>query len=133
MNKPVLTYPLTDAQTVFDYVWCHFIIEKNPAGLDGHNKVSYNSPTCGCSIGCLLPENVRRVMGIENYSITMGIMYNFNNLQSIFCTKKLDGNFLRLLQDLQTAHDVSVGDAFHLKFKAAMMELAIKYSLKTHD
>jgi hypothetical protein len=74
--KPTLTYPLTNKQTVFDYVWHHFVVEKNPRAVvtdpsrDLQSACVYSTPTGGCAVGCLLTQEDRDVIGEDLFGYT---------------------------------------------------------------
>jgi hypothetical protein len=80
--KPVLVYPLTDKQIVFDYVYHHFIVEKNPFGYIAEtDNCIYDTPSGGCAVGCLLPEELRKRIGDAGFSISLLHNYKKENLQ----------------------------------------------------
>ncbi len=94
--KPILTYPLTDPQVVFDYVWHHFIIEKNPRAISvsGDNCV-YDTPSGGCAVGCVLPPDLRAQIGKTQFSI----FHLARNYDSFSAT--INENIIPFLDDLK--------------------------------
>ena len=67
--KPVLVYPLDDKQAILDYVFHHFIVEGNPAGVDEAGTCLYNTPSGGCAIGCLLKGEIRESIKFQDFSL----------------------------------------------------------------
>lgn len=114
--KPTLTYPLTKQQA-FDYVWHHFIVEKNPLAIRGTACV-YNTPEGGCAVGCVLPPDLRRRIGLSSFGMQRvidalaGVESNQPpaQLAAVFAEEiaaALGLENLEFFRELQAAHDNS--------------------------
>jgi len=136
--KPVLTYPLTDRQTIFDYVFHHFVIDRNPKGMRPDNTFScvYDTPTGGCAVGCLLPDELRSKIGYTAFGIgTLSTsstqacelraahsffddlykVFGFTDYRSIDASRE-NRSLLHLLRALQAAHDGTGGGPHGVEF-----------------
>ncbi len=108
--KPTLVYPLSDIQTIFDYVWHHFIVEKNPPGKDDVGCV-YNTPSGGCAIGCLLKPDVR--LGVGDYRCSIGTAMRAVQAEDAMLSIRhtFDINLeVEFLTNLQHSHDNSASE-----------------------
>lgn len=116
MLKPVLTYPIVDKQTVIDYVYQHFIVEKNSLVLG----TEYNTDSGGCAIGCLLPPDFRQSIP-KSTKFKLSRLHSFDSVRAespslqkiILEMRKLfspDLDFVLFLIQIQNAHDNSVLD-----------------------
>ncbi len=135
MTKPTLSYPLTDKQVIFDYVWHHFIVEKNPRAID-RDGCFYDSPAGGCAVGCLMPDDLRRDIGQHTFGIAYVWMDEFtppgqdeelrpfrDRIKQAFDESTRD-----LLKSLQSAHDD--GDSGNVKhFDRRLRVVAHTYGL----
>jgi hypothetical protein len=121
--KPILSYPLSDKQLIFDYICEHFLVEKNPFGTNGHSCI-YDTPTNGCAVGCILPEEKRKALRNTPFGIRLALENNIADICSVFITP-VNADFL---EDLQRAHDTAA--LLTNKFKEAMQLLAADHDLE---
>lgn len=127
-----LSYPLSDKQTIFDHVWQHFVVAGNPLAVEGRNCV-YDTPSGGCVIGCLLPEDFRKQIGKATFGITHvwspdGI-HSENALPFRDRFHELFGEAMRpFLSALQSAHDSAALDG--LKIEELLRALAQRHGLR---
>ncbi len=137
--KPTLSYPLKDSQTIFDYIWYHFVVEQNPLGaIEGTASCRYDTPSGGCAIGCLLKEEDRKKVGNASFSVGLAFLNvaqtNSSGEESIV-VRAFDPSANRvLLEDLQKAHDQSVQDVNNTEtdlqvFKRRLANLGNAYNL----
>ncbi len=115
--KPVLMYPLNDKQIVFDYVYHHFIVENNPLGYHAEfDSCVYDTPSGGCAIGCLLPEDLRKNIGESQFPINH--IYELSEDADEFrirLTEILPLENIKFFRLLQREHDCSNGNHLHFK------------------
>lgn len=136
-SKPILTYPLTDRQTILDYVWHHFLIEGNPPGAaEGRETCLYDTPTGGCAVGCLLPAARREALHDNQCGISHMMTYLNPVVTDLFTAELRD-----FLTQLQVTHDGAAMveyDAsrlrplaeFRVRFAADLRRLAKEYHLE---
>jgi len=124
--KPVLTYPITDKQIAFDYVWHHFVTENNPRGVEpGRGVCVYDTPSGGCAVGCLLPPDLRSRIGQAGFAIDELLTERRCNssidqfLTDLLAVFPESADMIGFLTDLQKAHDhASAGDAISSRLAA---------------
>lgn len=150
--KPTLTYPLTDKQIVLDYVYHHFIVEKNPFAVvepteeNQSTKCVYDTVSGGCAVGCLLPEDLRKRIGYvafginslkayyEGGDVEKHLSYGYQAflpfaeaISSVFTP-----DIVMFLHDMQSAHDCSAkNDECHRidNFVERLRKIAHDYKL----
>ena len=115
MNLPNKTKPTSD-QDMFNRIWNHFIVEKNPRCLSHEQRCMYrNSKGEGCAIGIVLPDELVN----DLVSTISGILYSNYNV-SVW----LDRCSRKFLCALQIWHDVDKID------KKKLISLATRYKVK---
>jgi hypothetical protein len=114
-------------QDMFNRVYQHFVIEKNPrcgvgGGPIGVNKCYYRYHGNGCAIGCVLPDRLAKISdNLTNQFPDTAIATAIKRPSVKNWLKNVD---LSLMIELQKIHD----DNFHA-FKNQMYELAENFNL----
>ena len=134
--KPTLTWPITDKQVAFDYIWHHFVVEKNPPGYSATNGGCLcDTPTGGCAVGCLLPAETRTLIGHAQLGYNRVIEMRYRPLSSATksCIARLIGKVFdpavdNLLNQAQNLHDKHA-DVTWARFPEGLCELAQTFGL----
>lgn len=102
-------------QEIFDYVWNHFVVQKNPLGYDVENdNCSYK---LGCALGCFFPKDFD-TSAIEGDAF---IGFSINDKRIVdttkasklitavteYVTSNTSEEMGRFLSDLQRTHDMT--------------------------
>jgi hypothetical protein len=143
--KPVLQYPLADKQAVLDYVWHHFIIENKSFGFNQEtNACVYNSPSGGCAVGCVLPQETREKIGTTEFEYgtvmkcrsVIGKEEMFASTDSTVKCAAMIANVVEshmdeFMRELQSAHDgCACNNYVKSHFKSRLLAIARDYLLK---
>jgi hypothetical protein len=114
----------TTKQQIFDKVWQHFVVNKNPKSVNEHTHCVYSSPEGGCAIGCLIDNDAlkKEFDAQTNHTSIYSIRDRFNIELSDYIDPSIKTRFL---DSLQTIHD-----SYFDSFEENMRALAAKYNLK---
>jgi hypothetical protein len=121
---------MLDIHQIFDRVWKHFIVDKNPPGLSNPSDTgcSYNGPDGPCAVGIFLRPEIGDLLDDATPTIE-DILQELNQFEVTLFAEL--GDFLN---DMQLAHDeaareVTRGQDFYLVLKSNLRELAAKQGL----
>lgn len=105
-------------QEIFNKVWKHFIVEKNPRSTDPNTKLCmYRGPNnTKCAVGLLI-EDKDYTERMEHHSVDY-ILENYN-------IPGINQETIKFLEELQDWHDNLRADSSRLKSIAYAYELTI--------
>jgi hypothetical protein len=111
-------------QEVFNKVWQHFVIDKNPKSVDpitGHCK--YYSESGGCAVGCLIDDDkVKKQWDALIGETSIGqVAHKYPEIIDNIIGPSIEITFLA---DLQKCHDAHFGE-----IEGSFVILADKYNL----
>lgn len=118
-------------QEVFDHIWQHFIVEKNPRSIsdissDELNKCHYNGT--GCAIGCCLTEEDGNNLETLFYSLRISAIYKHPEVLDIFKLYFGPAGDMLFLTKCQNWHDFD-----ELYGKENLIKLGLEYNLRIPD
>ena len=112
----------TSKQQIFNKVWKHFIVEKNPKSVEG-DSCTYYSESGGCAIGCLIGDDKdKKQFDLGLYSTIDYIRKRYTNSISRYISGNIPSSFL---VQLQTIHD-----SYFNEFESKMRAFADSHGLK---
>lgn len=121
-----------EKQEIFNKVWQHFIVEKNPRGYDAEaeNCVYKNQEGNKCAIGIFIPDD-KFIPAMNNWGTIWSFKDAKDTLSRYGCENLLVEIFgpeynMKFLSELQKAHD----HIHERSMEENLRRLAVKWSLQ---